>query len=128
MPTTKKNVLITGVTSSIGRNLTQHLIQNPRVGFILGLGRDKLPYYFKDLDRSRFLYRNCNILKYRELKNLFLSRVFKDCAIDTVVHLAFHNRQMHGKDVHLLNVHGTKNLIEACIGTGTVTKFVFKSS
>ena len=124
----RRNVLITGVTSSIGRNLVTELVENRRGGFILGVGKEKAPYYFKDLDPKRFLYRNCNILRYRDLKNLFLSQTFKNAGINTVVHLAFHNRRMRGEDVHQLNVAGTKNLIEHCLRQGRITRFVFKSS
>ena len=124
----KKNILITGVTSSIGRTLAINLYNHRRVGIIFGVGKEKKPYYFNDFDSKRFVYRHCNILKYRELKNLFLSKSFARSKINTVVHLAFHNRLMRGEDVHALNVNGTKNLIENCIDTGHITKFVFKSS
>lgn len=124
----KKNILITGVTSSIGRNLATHLYNHRRVGFIFGVSKEDKPYYFNDFDPKRFIYRNTNILKYRELKNLFLSKSFNRADINAVVHLAFHNRLMSGEDVHQLNVTGTKNLIEQCISNDNITKFVFKSS
>jgi UDP-glucose 4-epimerase len=124
----KVNILITGVTSSIGRNLATHLYNHRRVGIILGVGREDKPYYFNDFDPKRFIYRNCNILRYRDLKNLFHSRSFAKAGINTVVHLAFHNRVMRGEDAHELNVMGTKKLIENCIQDGNISKFVFKSS
>lgn len=127
--TEKKNVLITGVTSSIGRNLATHLYNHRRIGVIFGVGKMKdKPYYFNDFDSKRFIYRNCNILKYRDLKNLFLSKSFKNAKINTVIHLAFHNKVQRGEDVHRLNVIGTKNLIENCLASKRITKFVFKSS
>ena len=124
----KKNILITGVTSSIGRNLAMHLYNHRKVGVIFGVGKTGKPYYFNDFDPKRFIYRNCNILRYRDLKNLFLSKAFKNSKINAVVHLAFHNKVERGEDVHQLNVLGTKNLIENCISTDLITKFVFKSS
>ncbi len=125
----KKNILITGVTNSVGRNLATHLYNHRKVGVIFGVSKIKeKPYYFNDFDPKRFLYRNCNILKYRDLKNLFLSKSFKNSKINTVVHLAFHNRVQRGEDIHQLNVVGTKNLIENCIASKRISKFVFKSS
>ena len=78
----KRNILITGVTSSIGRNLATHLYNHRRVGIIFGVARKDKPYYFNDFDPKRFIYRNCNILRYRDLKNLFLSKSFRNSKID----------------------------------------------
>ncbi len=124
----KFNVLITGVSTSIGRHLASHLCDDKRVGVVLGVARDEKPYYFNDLPSDRFIYRACDILKYRELNNLFLSRTFKDAQINTVVHLAFKTRISNSEDVHELNVNGTKALLERCIATQTIQKFIFKSS
>ena len=122
------NVLVTGVTTSIGRNLVMHLINNKRVGVIVGVAvRDK-PYYFNDLPKDKFIYRKCNILKSRELKNLFLSSQFRAAQINAVVHLAFNNQPLRGENIHQLNVEGTRELLRQCIDTPGITKFVFKSS
>jgi len=130
MPRTseQKNVLISGVTSSIGRNLALLLYKDKRVGKILGVAKGEKPYYFNDLDPKKFIYRNCNILKYRELKDLFLSKTFKKADINAVVHLAFVNRVSSSMEVHDLNVKGTKELLEMCEATGQIKKFIFKSS
>ncbi|NLH50113.1 MAG: NAD-dependent epimerase/dehydratase family protein [Myxococcales bacterium] len=122
------NILITGVTTSIGRNLVMHLAGNKRVGVILGVGHRDKPYYFNDLPKEKFIYHKCNILKGRELKNLFLSKTFRAAQINAVVHLAFHNQPLRGEDIHRLNVEGTRDLLRQCIETPGITKFVFKSS
>ena len=122
------NVLITGVTTSIGRNLTMHLINNRRVGVIVGVAMRDKPYYFNDLPKDKFIYRRCNILKSRELKNLFLSSTFRAAKINAVVHLAFHNQPLRGENIHRLNVEGTRDLLRQCLDTPGITKFVFKSS
>jgi len=124
----RKNILISGVTSSIGRNLALHLYKDKRVGVIYGVSKEEKPYFFNDLDPSRFLYRNCNILKYRELKNLFLSSTFKKANINYVVHLAFMSKVTHTEEAHNLNVQGTKDLLDMCIQMEQIKKFVFKSS
>lgn len=124
----KINVLITGVTTSIGRNLVMHLATNPKVGMIFGVARGEKPYYFNDLPSDKFVYRRSNILKYRELKNLFLSKTFRGAKINSVIHLAFQNRPVRGEDTHRLNVEGTRDLLQKCIETPGIDKFIFKSS
>lgn len=124
----KLNVLITGVTTSIGRNLAMHLMSNRKVGVVLGVAQPDKPYYFNDLPPDKFIYRKCDILKYRQLKNLFLSQTFRQSEINAVVHLAFNNRPIRGEDIHRLNVEGTRDLLKQCIEREGITKFVFKSS
>ena len=124
----KRNILITGVTTSIGRNLLTHLVNEPEVGVILGVARGEKPYYFNDHPPEKFIYRQCDILKYRELKNLFLSKTFREADLNTVVHLAFQNRPVRGEDTHRLNVEGTRDLLRKCLETPSIDKFVFKSS
>jgi UDP-glucose 4-epimerase len=125
----KRRVMITGVTSTVGRHLAQHLYDDPRVGCILGVALDPRPYYFKDLDPARFRYLECNILKYRQLTNLFHSKAFRDAAPDTVVHLAFMSRpEGADEDMHELNIDGTRRLLDRCLETPSITKFIFKSS
>ena len=124
----KMNILITGVTTSIGRNLVMHLANNPKVGIILGVAVREKPYYFNDLPKEKFIYRQCNILKSRELKNLFLSKTFRQLEINSVIDLAFHNQPIRGEDIHRLNVEGTRDLLRYCLETPTINKFIFKSS
>lgn len=127
----KKNVLITGVTGTVGSRLAEALYYDKRVGVIIGVALGAKPYYFNQFDERRFIYKNMNILKSREIANLFLSSDFAEANISTVVHLAFFNRVSGDKDLelhHTLNVEGTNNLIDKCIESGRVNKFVFKSS
>jgi len=130
MPRRKlRNVLITGVTGTVGRHLAGHLLNLKQIGKVFGVAHIDRPYYFKEFDKKRFLYRKRDILKYRELNNLFRSDAFKAAEIDTVVHLAFlssPNDQSSG--VHRLNVEGTKYLLDRCIESRQIKKFVFKSS
>ncbi len=128
----KKNVLITGVTGTVGSRLAEALYYDKNVGMIIGVALGAKPYYFNQFDTSRFRYKNLNILKQRDLTNLFLAGDFKEARINTVVHLAFLNRIVSGskekKSFNALNVEGTRNLLEKCIESGSVTKFIFKSS
>jgi len=129
----KKNVLITGVTGTLGSRLAEALYYDKNVGIIFGAALGAKPYYFNQFDTKRFVYKNLNILRNRDLTNLFLSSDFKEANINTVVHLAFFNRVSKKKgrakgSYHDLNVEGTQNLLEKCNEAGSVTKFIFKSS
>ena len=95
---------------------------------LLGVARGEKPYYFNDIPPERFVYRQCDILKPRELKNLFLSKTFRETDINSVVHLAFQNRPVRGENTHRLNVEGTRDLLRKCLETPCIDKFVFKSS
>ena len=124
-----RNVLITGVTGTLGRQLAQHLYFDKGIGFIIGIAKDERPYYFEEYDPKKFVYSQVDLTKFRELNNLFFSDMYKEAQINTVIHLAFQNRpSMHGEKSHALNVLGTKNILEKCIETAGVTKFIFKSS
>jgi nucleoside-diphosphate-sugar epimerase len=125
----KASVLVTGATSTIGRQLCQALYYDERVGRVLATARDPEPYYFNDLDRTRFQYKQIDILKPREVNNLFLSETFRQAEIDSVVHLAFVQRPRTPEEItHTLNVEGTKTLLDRCIESGHIRKFVFRSS
>ncbi len=127
----KRNVLITGVTGTLGSRLAEALYYDKNVGVIIGAALGAKPYYFNQFDTKRFIYKNMNILKSRDLTNLFLSTDFKEAQINTVVHLAFFNRVSKSKEkgsFHSLNVEGTSNLLDKCIETGAVNKVIFKSS
>ena len=127
----KRNVLITGVTGTVGSRLAEALYYDRNVGVIIGVALGPKPYYANMFDRKRFIYKNLNILRSRDLTNLFLSRDFREANINTVVHLAFHNRisRVGSTDEHhTLNVEGTRNLLDKCIESEQIIKFVFKSS
>lgn len=125
----KKNVLITGVTSTLGRQVANQLYFDNKIGNIIGTAVLEKPYYFDDFDPKKFLYKKIDILKGRQLHNLFLAEDFKMAEIDTVVHLAFYNRlDEYTEESHKLNVDGTKNLLDMCVDNSLIKKFVFKSS
>jgi len=124
----KKNILITGVSSTVGRHLALHLLRDPRVGRVIGTASGPAPHFFEPFDRERFRYVQADILRSRQLKNLFGSREFQEADVNSVVHLAFISHPTRrGAKVHRFNVEGTKNLLDKCIEVG-IPKFVFKSS
>ncbi len=125
----RRHVLITGVTSVIGRQLAEKLMHDKKVDTVVGVSRDARPYYFDDFNSKKFHYKQVNILKPRELTNLFLDDAFKEEKIDTVCHLAFmHRPEDTTREAHELNVEGTKNLLDKCLETPSIKKFIFKSS
>ena len=127
--TRKKNVLITGVTSTLGRQVANQLYFDNKTGTIIGTAINERPYYFDDFNPKKFIYKQTDILKGRQLQNLFLSEDFKLSNIDTVIHLAFYNRlEEYTEESHKLNVEGTKNLLDLCVENPLIKKFIFKSS
>ncbi len=127
----KKNVLIAGATSVIGRQVAEQLYYDDRnVGHIMAVARvSQKPYYFDEYDTARFSYHSLNILKPRELTNLFLSERFREARINTVLHLAFmHRSDASPAESHELNVDGTRALLMKCAETPGIQKFVFLSS
>jgi nucleoside-diphosphate-sugar epimerase len=122
-------VLVTGATEPLARQLVHSLYHDDRVEFVIGVSRSEKPYYFRGYDRSRFVYRQVNILKARELSNLFLSQMYRDAEIDAVVHMAFIDRpEAADMKTHVLNVEGTKNLLDRCIDEPRIGKFIFRSA
>lgn len=125
----QRNVLITGVSSAAGHHLAMRLASDPGIGFILGTAPGPLPRSLAGLDPERFLYLPTDILHPRQVRDLVHGAAFKDHGIDTVVHLGFVSHpERRGRTIHRLNVEGTKELLDLCLDSGSVTKFVFKSS
>ena len=126
----KRSVLITGATSTIGRQVAELLYYDRRVRGIMAVAREpQRPYYFDEYETSRFTYHSLNILKPRELTNLFLSERFREAEIDTVLHLAIMSRaSMDAAARHEINVEGTRVLLNKCVETAGIRKFVFLSS
>lgn len=123
----RMNVLVTGVTSSVGLNLAHRLYHDTRIGRVVGVAYEPAPPMLARLDPQRFLYQQTNILKYRELKNLFHSAEFRKSGVTAVVHCAFINTP-GARMAHRLNVEGTKRLLDECCETPDIRKFVFKGS
>jgi UDP-glucose 4-epimerase len=127
----KQNVLIAGATSVIGRQVAEQLYYDDHdVGHIIAVGREaQKPYYFDEYDTARFSYHSLNILKPRELTNLFLSERFRDAKINVFLHVAYiHRCDAPPPERHELNVDGTRALLEKCAASEGVRKFVFLSS
>lgn len=125
----KHNVLITGATSTLGRQLCERLLYDKSVGQVWGLSRREMPYYFRDFDPGRFVFRTCAPTNDRKLIELCKSEEFLNAKIDTIIHLAF---QIGRSDAHSqardYNIRGTRNLLEIARETPSVKKFVFLSS
>ena len=125
----KHNVLITGATSTLGRQLCERLLYDKSIGQIWALSRREVPYYFRDFDPKRFVFRTCAPTNDRKLLEMCKSEEFLQAKIDTIVHLAF---QIGRSDAHSgasdYNIRGTQNLLEIARETPSVKKFIFLSS
>lgn len=123
----KHNVLITDVTSGVGRHLARFLHRDPKIGNIIGLGLEREPQGLLGFDPARFAYVPTNILDRYEVTKLLGSSTFKEAHIDSVVHLAFHSSPGDMRAFQL-NVDGTRQLLEQCSHMDGIDKFILKSS
>ena len=126
--TTRGRILVTGANTSIGRQLVHELYRDQQgVELVWALGSEELPYYFRDFHRERFTYRVVNLTKPRQLRELFLSEPFRRAAVDTVVHLDFLPKATHDKAAIEQVVEGTRQFLNHCLATQSMTKFIFNS-
>lgn len=124
-----RSVLITGATRTIGRKFAQKLYYDTRIKSIIACAYEPKPYYFNDYDEERFKYFNLNLLRSRDLSNLFDSDEFLESEIDTVVHLALRGDPYKYKNIiHELHISGTENILRECLKRPGIKKFVFLSS
>ena len=126
----RHRVLLTGANSSIGRLLAHELDRDQAAtDSVLALGTDEQPYYFRDYHEERFDYRVVNLAKTRQQRELFLSEAMKRAQIDTVVHLGFlaPSRSGQGETPLEAAVEGTRQFLNHCLETPSITKFVFLS-
>jgi UDP-glucose 4-epimerase len=128
----KRRVLITGVTAPLARQLAEELLLDPRVEKIVGVDVVEEPYYFRDVDHSRFLYKRADALKGRELHNLFLADDFQAAQVNTVVHAPLFPEERRTLTGAVTSrspcVQSLKLLLEQCQASTTVRRVVFLSS
>ena len=122
MSDARRRVLITGVTGTVARQLAEELLLDPTVEKVVGVDTGEEPYYFRDLDRRRFLFKRTNVLQRRELQNLFLADDLRDARVDTVVHAAA--AAPGGGSA----VEGTRLLLEWCEALEHVRHVIYLSS
>ena len=106
-------ILITGASSTLGKNLTSELLKTE-------------PFSIRLLEhRSPVHKENCEVFQ-GGLQDI--DSLSKACSeIDTVVHLAALTHSSSGKAYFEINETGTKNLISAC-EKNNVRRFIFVSS
>jgi nucleoside-diphosphate-sugar epimerase len=106
-------ILITGASSTLGKNLTSELLKTEQ--FSIRLLKHRSPVNTED----------CEIFQ-SGLQDVYgLSKACSE--IDTVVHLAALTHSSSGKAYFEINEEGTKNLIAAC-KKNNVRRFIFVSS
>ena len=106
-------ILITGASSTLGKNLTVKLLQKKQFSIRL------LEH------RSPVCRENCEIFQ-GDLQ--VINSLDRACSeIETVVHLAALTHSSSGKEYFKINEQGTKNLIAAC-KKNNVRRLIFVSS
>ncbi|MCW5829948.1 MAG: NAD-dependent epimerase/dehydratase family protein [Deltaproteobacteria bacterium] len=127
--TLKHNVLVTGATSTIGRQLVVKLIHDPNVDKVWAFSRRERPYYFSDLPSDRFTFHRVAPLNVRRLQEICTSPEFQAANIDTIVHLGFQVGYSGDLDtVRDYNIKGTQNLLNLALEQPSIRKFIFLSS
>ena len=129
-PAVKHNILVTGASGPLGRQLVEQLYFDKGVNFVLATASGPRPYFFEEFSSERFAYTQINLTKGREVSNLFHGALFRDQNIDTVIHLAF-KTQPNESDAdrsHKLNIDSTRMLIDHATQSESVKKFIFRSS
>ena len=107
------NLLITGASSTLGKNLTSELLKTDKFSIRL------LEYH------SPVSNENCEVFKgdLQDIDNL----VNACTGVDIVIHLAALTHSSSSKDYFNVNVAGTENLLAAC-QKKNVRRFIFISS
>ena len=125
----KRRVLVTGATGNIGRQLCEALLHDPAVELVWALSRQEMPYYFRDLDPKRFVFKTCAPTNERRLAELCSSDEFQAARLDTIVHLAAQvGRVSADSEVQEYNIRGTHNLLNLAQEAPGIRKFVLLSS
>ena len=113
------NIFITGATGFIGRHLTEKLLGEGNIVYILSRKKTDFP----KAGSEKLIPVIGDINKKNSYEFVF------DNDIDTIYHLAAIPGQKWGlgrKDYYETNVRATSNLLEACLGR--VKRFIFASS
>jgi nucleoside-diphosphate-sugar epimerase len=106
-------ILITGASSTLGKNLTIKLLEKKQFSIRL------LEH------RSQVFRENCEIFK-GDLQ--VIDSLVRACSdVDTIIHLAALTHSSSGKKYFEINEEGTKNLIAAC-KKNNLRRFIFVSS
>lgn len=123
-----RRILIAGAGRKIAVELIARLLDDRRVDKILAVGEGACPPALLGHDPARFVYHSATLDRRRQIDNLFLFEQFRECPLDTVVHLAFSGNPK-GYDVsrHEYNVNAARHLLDASLRHG-IGKYVFLSS
>ena len=110
-------IAITGAAGYFGRKIIEKLEENEEIEKIVGISRRKFSHNFKKLKYYQMDVRD------NKVKNLF-----KKYEVDSLIHLAFVLNPIHNeKEMHEINVGGTKNILNAA-KEAKIKKIIMTSS
>ena len=118
--TSGRRVVITGIASHWGAELTRRLERDPGVDYLAGIDTEPPA---ADLERTDFIE--------ADLRSPLLSRLLPSTEADTVVHCGILWYPEPGKParaLHEINVIGTLQLLAACERTPTLERVVVRGS
>ncbi len=124
----RRSVLVTGASRRLAVELIGRLLNDERLEVVLAVDRGDCPRALLGHDPARFAFASANLSHRRQVDNLFLSEVFRDRPVDTVVHLAFQGNPLgYSFKSHEFNVNSTRHLLDVSL-QHDVGKYVFLSS
>jgi nucleoside-diphosphate-sugar epimerase len=93
------NVLVTHSDEPLGRRVVKLLWHDEEIGRIFALGSEAAPRAFDTFRAGaspRFAYARIDLAKHRPMSDFFHSAPFRECEIDTVVHVPQHGVASEG--------------------------------
>jgi len=123
---TIRNVLVTGAAMPIGERVIRTLLDDSRVGCVIGVsGQD--PATLPLTEGDRLTLRQVDLRRGRRVRNLLFGPA-RELEVDTVVHLAMHRSPWEeGIRVHAFAVEALRSMIELCERHPTIRRLVVRS-
>lgn len=115
-----KSVLITGGTGSLGKKLTQHILNNfPHVRRVIIFSRDEQKQFAmaQEFSELRFPQLRFLIGDVRDQKRLERAMAGVDYVIHAAAMKHVHIAEYNPDECVKTNVHGAQNVIEACVNS-----------
>lgn len=117
-----QNILVTGASGYLGSEVIQVISKDARFSKVVGVDIRPKPFY---LENCNFVYRQADVRSHEDMLT-----IMKEFRIDTVVHLASivtPGKKSNREFEYSVDVLGTKNILDCCIGAG-VQKIIVTSS
>ncbi len=118
-------ILLTGATTSLGREIAKQLLADRDVELVVAVGRELESAPLRVA--SRLFYHAVDLTHARTVHDLLYGPGLEH-AVDTVIHAGHHRAALDkGPRIHAQNVDATRELLLASVGHPTIRRFVYRS-